>query len=448
MNKINKRILFIFSFLLVMTLSQSNYAAPNTKPVPKKIEIDDPLLEDDLFQESLMEEDAKVKSGPSDITIQSNTPVEENPIVEAPPPPSAPPPAAELPSINGSSTPVEKSQTVETQKITPSDLKSVPPLKKQAEIETLDNELEEKSSLKKSQSIESHAKNKMKGRENEIEVIKPGSVSSNKSVEVLPRWNPRDPRKGFVSSDDDGYYYKEESDDGSAKEYGDDHKIKPKSSNYAKGLESVTSDGSYLYAIEESEIEGSASVRIASLPAIPLVNELGITYEDVYGNVPMTVALLDYDWLSFRNFGHWVLSVGTGIGTVDGNGRFIDNFEEAREVYSLYILLNHITFIYRFQYIKKPWFVPYVSFGAVPAILFERRDDDKRNKFAFSPSAHGSAGVRMNLGKLDTYGGGQLDAEYGINNMWLDVEFRRLQSFSENIDISSNLINVGLGFDF
>lgn len=439
MNNINKRTLLTFSVLLAMTLSHSSYAAPNTKsnakPAPKKIEIEDPLLEDDLFEESLLEEDEKVKSGPSDITIQNNTPVEENPIVEAPPPP----PPESMPIA-----PIDNSQAAETEK--PTELESS--LEKQAELENLDNKIEEKNSVEESQSIESHAKNKMKGRENEIEATKPGPLHSKKSVEVLPRWNPRDPRKGFVSSDDDGYYYKEESDNSDAKEYGDDYKVKPKARNYANGLESVTSDGSYLYAIEESELEGSASIRVASMPPLPLVNKLGITYEDVYGNVPVTMALIDYDWLSFKSLGHWVLSVGTGFGTVDGPGRFIDNFEEAQEVYSLYVLLNHITFTYRFQYSKKPWFVPYVSLGAVPAILFERRDDDKRNKIAFSPSVHGSGGVRFNIGKLDTYGSGQLDAEYGINNMWLDVEFRRLQSFSEEIDISSNLINLGLGFDF
>lgn len=423
----SKQILFIFRLVVVASFSCSLYAAPKPQTAPK-IEIDDPLLEDDLFEESVMEESEKAKSGPADITIQSNTPVEENPIVETPPQK----PIIENTTVEsqkaGASPSVNKAQSAETKTTAPS-------------IESVTQQLEI------DKPVESNANIKMKGREREVEVSKP-TIRSNKVVEGLPRWNPRDPRKGFVNSDDEAYYYKEESSDGNAKEYSDNHVVKPKARNYANGLESVASDGSYLYTIEESELEGSASIRVASMPPLPLVNKLGVSYEDVYGNASVTLALLDYDWLSFKSLGHWVLSVGTGLGTVNGPGRFIDDFTEAREIYSLYVILNHITFVYRFQFSKKPWFVPYVSLGAVPAILFERRDDDKRNKIAFSPSVHGSGGVRFNLGRLDTYGGGQLDAEYGINNMWLDVEFRRLQSFSEEIDISSNLFNVGLGFDF
>lgn len=433
----NKQILFLFILAVGMSFSGLLYAAPKPPPAPK-IEIDDPLLEDDLFEETRREEDEKAKSGPADITIQTNTPVEENPIVEKPPPLSPVPPPAPVPpkKAMNESVPINKVQAIESPK--PSELESA--LKSQVEIE--------KSKSPEAQQVDSNAPIKMKGRDREARAVKP-RVSSNKKVEEgLPRWNASDPGKGFVNSDDQGYYYKEESSDSGVKEYGDDPVVKPKARNYANGLQSVSSDGSYLYTIEESELEGSASLRIASMPSLPLANKVGITYEDIYGNVPITMALIDYDWLSFRSFGHWVLSVGTGLGTVDGPGRFIDDFTEARETYSLYVLLNHITFIYRFQYSKKPWFVPYVSLGVVPAILFERRDDDKRNKIAFSPSVHGSGGVRFNLGRLDPYGGGQLDAEYGINNMWLDVEFRRLQSFSKEIDISSNLFNLGLGFDF
>jgi hypothetical protein len=141
------------------------------------------------------------------------------------------------------------------------------------------------------------------------------------------------------------------------------------------------------------------------------------------------------------------LSLGTGIGQVEGAGRFKDDGTEALERYTFYTMINHISFTYRFQYTDHPWLVPYVSGGAVPSLLIERRDDNKIKKI-FVASAQVSAGARFNIGKFDSYGSASLDSEYGINNMWLDLEIRRIQSFNKKIDISSNLLNAGLGFDF
>ncbi len=168
----------------------------------------------------------------------------------------------------------------------------------------------------------------------------------------------------------------------------------------------------------------------------------------MYGDQSVNLLLLDYDWLNWRKFGQWVISVGTGIGQVEGSGRFIDDFSEANEVYTMFILLNHISFVYRFQYTDHPFVAPYFSAGLMPALLYERRDDNKRNKSKFVSAIQASGGLRINLSRFDSYGASNLDAEYGINNMWLDVEIRRVQSLDSAVDISSNLINAGLGFDF
>ncbi len=266
------------------------------------------------------------------------------------------------------------------------------------------------------------------------------------------RWNPRDPNKGFLmaSEDDDAYYYKEESSDSAEKEYKDDTNIKPKKSTYKKGLMFVSTDGSYVYKMDESPLEGSASIRFTQMPALPMTRTIGghqVTYSDIYGESPVTLTLIDYDWLAFRNFGHWVLSFGTSIGSKTGQGRFVDDASIAFEKYTLWIFLNHLSFVYRFQYTPHPWFVPYISAGFVPAMFYESRDDNKRNKTKFVPAAQGSGGIRFNIGMLDEYGAGSLDSEYGINNFWLDIEYRRIQSAGSDLDISSNLINVGVGFD-
>ncbi len=387
-----------------MQLRNSSFNSQiSPQPQMRRVAVEDPLLEEDLLESGLLEEDEKFSNSSPGMDIQghSQQPQQQQSLSPSSPPQLAP------------SSPLQQSLQG-------------------------DFSLEPLEAVQKTQ--EPPAKQLSKSIP---------QVEVDSSTEGLPRWDPKDLQKGFIKADDSGeYFYEEESSESNAKEYSSEDQFKPKPSQYSKGLESVARDGSYIYAIEESELEGSASVRLASLPPLPLVNKLGITYEDIYGTEPMILVLIDYDWLAFKKMGQWILSVGTGFGTKNGPGRFIDDLGIAEEVYSIYVVLNHISFTHRFQYTKKPWLVPYISVGVMPTILFERRDDDERNKIAFSPSIQGSGGVRFNIGRLDPYGSGQLDAEYGINNMWLDVEYRRLQSFSEEIDISSHLFNVGLGFDF
>lgn len=376
----------------------------------KDNEFNDPLLEQEALIETEQAEVAKEA-----LEARGNTPLEENKIPEkplgkeavlieaSPSKPSTPPMSAKTsPSVNNTSkNPPQKGVLVDT------------------ELNAIVNFGEESDK-------EMHPED----------------------VVVIPRWNPQDPRKGFKSIDEEGVYHYEEDTAEGERQYSGDYKVVPKNSNYKRGLLYVTSDGSYVYRGTESDIEGSVSVRFAQLPPLPFENELGITYEMVYGTQSIGLVLMDYDWLSFKKFGHWVISIGTGFGQVEGPGRFVDDGSEAQERYTLYVLLNHISFVYRFQYSTHPWFVPYFSGGAVPAILAERRDDNERNKSKFIPAAQASGGVRFNIGGLDTYGSATLDAEYGVNNMWLDVELKRVQSFDSKIDISSNLINLGLGFDF
>ena len=241
---------------------------------------------------------------------------------------------------------------------------------------------------------------------------------------ALPRWNAKDPNKGFLNADpEDGYFYKEDSN-GYEREISGDYKVNAKSDNFKRGLLYVSSDGSYIYSGKDSEKEGSISVRFARLSPLLISNTVGpnnnitFDFESMYGSSPFGLILIDYDWLTFRRFGHWILSLGTGIGQVEGAGRFKDDGTEAFEHYTFYTMINHISFTYRFQYADHPWLVPYISGGAVPSLLIERRDDNKIKK-TFVASAQVSAGARFNIGKLDSYGSASLDSEYGINNLLL-----------------------------
>lgn len=420
----------VLGLSLVLSSYQVASAAPKKKPVLLDDEFNDPLLElqaQEEVEQKAMEEEA--------LEAREGTPLEENKLPE-PPPMNA---SEDVLSLADQEPETEQKKVKNSE---PSSLvKKSKPAKgneqSSVEVSAPDNSLVDAPLVDPNPSDSNQL----------IESLNQQQEEEQKTA-VLPRWNPRDPSKGFESADDDGSYYYDENAPDSERFYDDNLKIVPRPENYKRGLLSVSGDGSYMYAGEDSELEGSASVRVAQMSPIPFENEAGFTYADFYGENAVPVVLIDYDWLALRRFGQWVISIGTGIGMAGGAGRFLDTGDEAREKYTLYIVLNHISFLYRMQYSTHPWIVPYFSGGGVPAILYEHRDDNKGNRYEFVPAVQATGGVRFNIGKFDSSGVANLDAEYGINNLWLDAEVRRIQSFNERIDISNNLINVGLGFDF
>jgi hypothetical protein len=255
---------------------------------------------------------------------------------------------------------------------------------------------------------------------------------------ALQKWDPKDPKKGFEGEDDDGNYYYEAVDAGTEKDASDDVVIEPKKENYEKGLQSVMKDGSYLFETEESEQSGSFSMRFGSMAAPEIINEEDVYYVDIYSDKALNVLFLDYS-LQAQMFGKWGLTIGSGVGQSTAPGRFRSNpIEEALEKYTIYMLPNHLSFSYRFQYTKKPYFAPYISGGFCNYAFIEKRDDNRKMKGIFA-----RPGIFCN-----TYTAFSLDSEYGINNIWLDLEYKVVKGLQENRDISANIINGGISFDF
>lgn len=440
----------LLSLLFLLLSFQEGRAATQRKPVLKDGEFNDPMLEEEAQLEAEME--AMEKEA---LDARGGTPLEEN--VPPKPPPEEPQkdeePLQAQPKNNENSE-ADTALTGSEGDGTPTDTEPTLNASDEKTESAQTPEIDSGEGDKLSQDLDAEALAEddpadLERKELGLELA-PESLSTSKSEKSPSKrgWNPRDPRKGFLSADEEnGYYYKEDSG-GMEREYPNDYKIVPRPENYKRGLLYVSGDGSYMYSGEDSELEGSASLRVSQMPALQYENSLGVTYEDIYGSKPISLVLFDYDLLSFRRFGHWVMSIGTAVGAASGQGLFVDDGTEALERYSLFMVLNHISFIYRFQYTPHQWIVPYISAGGVPAILYERRDDNKRNRYKLVPAAQASGGLRLNIGRFDSFGASNLDVEYGINNMWLDVEYRRIQSFSDKIDISNNLINLGLGFDF
>ncbi|MCB0362632.1 MAG: hypothetical protein KDD35_07915 [Bdellovibrionales bacterium] len=220
-----------------------------------------------------------------------------------------------------------------------------------------------------------------------------------------------------------------------------------------KGLIRIKSDGTYIYATEMSDQDRASSLRFGMYEPQQLSNpdtEVEFTY--LYPDSSMPILLYDYEWQLWRGpFGKLGWKVGTGIYTANGNGSF-KSAENAsitpRENFTFIALPNSIGLIYRLQFWDSQPLVPFVE-GGLDAITFaEIRDDNKGPKFGLATAAHGSGGVAFNIGLLDKSSVITLDREFGINSVWITLEYRLLLAINKKFDFSENFLNGGVMVEF
>lgn len=222
----------------------------------------------------------------------------------------------------------------------------------------------------------------------------------------------------------------------------------------AKGLLRINKDGSYQYKVGYKLKSQSSSLRVGSLtpPRIAGVSTATGTkdYKDYYGSGNIFALFYDYEWQPFTKFGRLGLNIGSGFATTRGNGYFKTKTDESQapEVYSLYVVPLSTYLVYRFEYARRQWVVPYLKGGGTYFGLVELRDDNKTPVFAGAPAAGGGGGLHFSISALDAKSAFALDREYGISDMYFTVEAMALQGLSKEIDFSTQTINAGITVDF
>lgn len=227
-------------------------------------------------------------------------------------------------------------------------------------------------------------------------------------------------------------------------------KVRVPHPNAAKGLIRINPDGSYQYKVGLKEKSQSGSFRISSMTPPEIEGPGGLKYEDIYGSGNLVGVLFDYEWQPFRSFGSLGLSIGSGFSTTTGKGRFKrNNFqEEAEESYSFFVIPVNAFLVYRFEYFRNQWVVPFINGGGTYYGLAEIRDDGKKNNFTSSAAVGGGGGVHISLSRLDMGTGFTLSEEYGVADMWLTLEARAMQGTNQEIDFTNQSINAGITVDY
>lgn len=225
--------------------------------------------------------------------------------------------------------------------------------------------------------------------------------------------------------------------------------------NAAKGLIKIDKEKVYHYKVKTSEQKQASSFRLGTYEPTELTNpdHSNLSFSELYDNVSFPLLLYDQERQFFQKFGKLGWKFGAGFYLAQGNGKFENeaNTETPKENFTLFVFPLNIGLIYRMQFFTNQWIVPYAE-GAVDAFCFgEFRDDDQNPALGaalgLAPAAHFSLGGSLAMGK-DASAFLDLDREYGINTIYLSLEYRQYLSLSNKYDFSGAAITGGITAEY
>lgn len=220
--------------------------------------------------------------------------------------------------------------------------------------------------------------------------------------------------------------------------------------NAPKGLLRINRDNTYQYKTPRITKSQAVSVKIGpgTPPKIQGPEGTDLTYESMYGSGTYTAMNIDYEWQAFKNFGSLGFQAGSGFAIMQGKGKLKLTGGDAMEKFTMFALPASAFVIYRLEFSRKQWFVPYVLGGGTIFGLIERRDDGKRTSFAMAPTAGGAIGAHFALSGIDDRSGFILAEDYGIADLWFTLEGRFLQGLRSDVDFTTAQITGGVTMDF
>lgn len=220
----------------------------------------------------------------------------------------------------------------------------------------------------------------------------------------------------------------------------------------AKGLMAITKDGSYIYRTQDSAVhKHTGAVRLGMMDPPKITAADGTTYEMMYSEGQQPVFFFDYEWKPFQKWGMLGLQMSVGALYATGNGRFADpNLGNLtpKEQYTFLAMPLSLGFVYRLEWMRRQWLAPYISAGGTYVGVVEFRDDGKAPSAVGTPGAYGGAGMMFNVSALNRETAFTLRSEYGISNLWVSLDYRYMNTFSEDVDFTSNILGAGIIVDY
>ena len=222
----------------------------------------------------------------------------------------------------------------------------------------------------------------------------------------------------------------------------------------ANGLIAITKDGTYIYDVRKKneKIDVSGAFRIGMMDSPRIYAADGTSYQQMYSDSSSPYLMFDYEFKPLDNLRALAVQMGAGVLYAQGNGRFVNvnpgDTSEAKEKYSFFAVPLNLGLVLRLQWADYQWFVPYVAGGGSYIGIAEMRDDGKGPNVVGTPAAYGAGGLLINITAMSRSAAFSLNSEYGIKNLFVGLEYRRLQTFNEDLDFSSNIISAGVAVDY
>lgn len=217
-----------------------------------------------------------------------------------------------------------------------------------------------------------------------------------------------------------------------------------------KGLLRIEKDGSYQYKITLKKKSQAGSFRVGQIAPPSITGASGKTsYKGVYNNKSMNAFFGDYEYYPFQKYGALGLQLGMGFASVSGNGVLNDGANsQAQEVYKMYVIPVSAFIVYRLEFWRRQFFVPYVSGGGTVFGLYESRDDSKKPALAWAPAAGGAVGMLFNISRWDPRGSFTMNSDYGVSDLWITMEARYLAGLKKDLDFTTSILSMGITVDY
>ncbi len=232
----------------------------------------------------------------------------------------------------------------------------------------------------------------------------------------------------------------------------------------SKGLYRIKADGTYLYKSDRSPKKYGIALRGGLFKPETLQNSSGTSYSKIYGADGALSLYADTYWKLFSHIHFFRLKLASGLLYDSGSAQYSNPALNAAippagttslgtpitpgEEITLVGFPNSLGLILELKWDTQQWIVPYVTGGLDYYVFLEYQGFLKDPKLLGSLGAHGAAGVQLGLNWLSSHTSFVLDSDYGINKIYLSIEYRYHLSFSSNYDLTSQFIHAGLGFEF
>lgn len=199
------------------------------------------------------------------------------------------------------------------------------------------------------------------------------------------------------------------------------------------------------------------SVELKGAPYKP--QDIDPSYELIYGDGRGALFEIEWGWQISRRMGIFGLDAGVGYFQQTGQGVNPDpevldpgDWEQSREEYVFRIIPTEVSAVYRLAYFENQLLVPFVKGGIDYYGFWESRKDGEEDFYGGKWGYHYGGGVQFLLDYFDRRHSNKLDMDYGINNTYLIIEYRRasVDNFGEDegFDFSNSTLLGGLMFEY